>query len=93
MTEVWLFHSNLPGQDIKVPRAALGNYARSGWQEREDQADPVDPDTIADEPATEQDVADTAGASGDTSNEKSPDVDDEPVADDAATSTTTKKGR
>lgn len=49
MTEVWLHHPNLPGQDIKVARGALGTYAMSGWQVRPDQADPVDPDLTVDD--------------------------------------------
>ncbi|MDN5853519.1 MAG: hypothetical protein L0K86_11870 [Actinomycetia bacterium] len=57
MNHVWLHHPDLPdGQDIKVPRDALGTYAASGWQIRPDQSDPVDPDlTVDDDP-----VADTA---------------------------------
>lgn len=97
MSEVWLHNPNLPGQDIKVPRGALGTYGQSGWQEREDQSDPIDPDTIPAEPATapatEQDAADTAEPSDSTSTETTPDVDGEPAADKPAASTTTKKGR
>jgi hypothetical protein len=93
VSEVWLHHPNLPGQDIKVLRGALGNYARGGWQEREDQSDPVDPDTILDEPAGEQDDTEPAATSDSTSVDTTPDVDGEPVADEPATSTTTKKGR
>lgn len=93
MSEIWLEHPNLPGQHIKVPRAALGTYARSGWQERADQSDPIDPDTTVDEPAPEQDEADVDDTAAGSSTEEPPNADDDPVADEPATSSTTKKGR
>lgn len=41
MSEVWLTNPNLtPAHDMKVLRAAVGTWAGSGWQVREDQSDP-----------------------------------------------------
>lgn len=66
MSEIWLTHPDLPGQDIKVRRDALGSYAVSGWQMRPDQSDPA-PDVEPEAPAVEdeQAVDDTDDETGD----------------------------
>lgn len=51
--QYWITNPNLtPAHDCKVDAAALGEWARSGWQVREDQADPA-PELPADAAPTE----------------------------------------
>lgn len=52
MSEVWLTNPDLtPEHDFKALRAAVGTWAGSGWQVREDQSDPEV--ELADDPAAE----------------------------------------
>jgi hypothetical protein len=71
---VWIEHPNLPGQDVKIPRAALAQHMAQGWREREDQSDPVDPDVAAA-------LADAATGADDSADVAPVDVDHETPAD------------
>lgn len=79
--QYWLTHPDLtPAHDWKVDAAALAQWARSGWQVRDDQSDPTPdlptpPDPDSPDPALD-------------SVEDAPD----PVAPSPAPRTTTKKG-
>jgi len=82
---VWITNPALPGQDLKVPRNAIGvMYAPGGWHIREDQSDPVEEDVAAaaaeakESPAPADNPDDAAAAEG-----AAADTDD----------TTKKKGR
>lgn len=76
--EVWMENGTLPaGQDIKVPRDAVGQHLAQGWSVREDQSDaagdpsdgvtpapaePVEGDETSDPPAeVEQNQDDASG--------------------------------
>lgn len=46
-SEVYIEHPDLPGQKVKIPRPALGQYMQQLWRLSKDQSDPVDPDAAA----------------------------------------------
>ncbi|OJY47598.1 hypothetical protein [Pseudonocardia sp. 73-21] len=95
MSEVWITHPGLtPAHDRKVLRAALGTYAASGWQVRDDQTEPTPAELAAAELAAAEAAAEQPAT--DQSHDDTPEVVPEP-GDKAVTANpttpTTKKDR